>query len=164
MIDNTTQRYELTIEQSQQTVGGSKVPDTINGLYIEYFRLRIIDFAVDDNGYYWCQIVVNDTCLQPSAYGHISVTTSLPRNCTHKDYNDCDFKRSVSPCTNTSSSCTLKMVTQEPGCFTSVTFYSVTGSMLFIIVLLLLVIMTFCASCISHKQRQRMAMPNYKGK
>ena len=64
------------------------MPDTMNGLYVEYFRLLIIDYAVDDNGYYWCQIVVN---------GHISVTTSLPRNCTHKDYNDYELKKSVSP-------------------------------------------------------------------
>ena len=37
-------------------------------LYGDTFALNIYNFTTHDNGYYWCQIVVNDSYLQPSQY------------------------------------------------------------------------------------------------
>ena len=37
-------------------------------LYRDTFFLHIYNFTSYDNGYYWCQIVVNDSVLQPSQH------------------------------------------------------------------------------------------------
>ena len=34
------------------------------------------------NGFYWCQIEVNNTCLQPSPYGRIIFNSSSENNCS----------------------------------------------------------------------------------
>ena len=34
-----------------------------SALFNDYYTLIIQNFATSDFGYYWCQIVVNDTCL-----------------------------------------------------------------------------------------------------
>ena len=48
-----------------------------SALFNDYYTLIIQNFATSDFGYYWCQIVVNDTCLLlPSPYGHIAENTT----------------------------------------------------------------------------------------
>ena len=37
-------------------------------LYVETFILIINHFTTDKNGYYWCQILINDSFTQPSQY------------------------------------------------------------------------------------------------
>ena len=44
---------------------------------------RIIEnFNESLNGFYWCQIEVNNTCLQPSPYGRIIFNSSSENNCS----------------------------------------------------------------------------------
>ena len=40
----------------------------------------LYNLTSEDSGYYWCQIVVNDTCLQPSPPGLIEFTTTASNN------------------------------------------------------------------------------------
>ena len=41
---------------------------THGSLYKDFFALIIHNFTTDSDGYYWCQIVINDSYLQPSQY------------------------------------------------------------------------------------------------
>ena len=41
---------------------------THSSLYKDVFHLLIPNFTTDKNGYYWCQVVINDSYLQPSQY------------------------------------------------------------------------------------------------
>ena len=48
-----------------------------SALFTDEYTLIIQNFTTSDFGYYWCQIVVNDTCLLlPSPYGHIAENTT----------------------------------------------------------------------------------------
>ena len=48
-----------------------------SALFNDEYTLSIQNFTTSDFGYYWCQIVVNDTCLLlPSPYGHIAENTT----------------------------------------------------------------------------------------
>ena len=59
---------------SQTQVSGAATSSTVNtncthgSLYEDVFLLVIPNFATDKDGYYWCQIVINDSYLQPSQY------------------------------------------------------------------------------------------------
>lgn len=159
MIENTTHKYVLTVTQptvedyeTQSTIGS----DTVNS---QYFSLGIINFTTDDSGYYWCQMIVNSSCLKPSAYRHIATNTSISRSCSYYDNSYDHLDQSKKFCGNASSSCNAikhkasDNTTKDSTCFSSKTFYSISGILLLIIVLLLLVIMALCASCFSHKKR-----------
>ena len=53
-----------------------------SALFNDVHTLVIQKFTTSDFGYYWCQIVVNDTCLLlPSPYGHIAKNTTA-RGCS----------------------------------------------------------------------------------
>ena len=51
-------RYNITINQNRNCTHGA--------LYEDKFLLYIYNFTSDENGYYWCQIVVNGSFLEPS--------------------------------------------------------------------------------------------------
>ena len=52
------------------------------GLISSYWNRIIENFNESLNGFYWCQIEVNNTCLQPSPYGHIIFNSSSEGNCS----------------------------------------------------------------------------------
>ena len=56
--------YDLTIFQSSPVDRNC----SHGSLYRNTFVLIIHNFTTDKDGYYWCQIVVNDSYLQPSQY------------------------------------------------------------------------------------------------
>ena len=41
---------------------------TCGTLYRDIFLLHIKNFTTDNNGYYWCQVVINSSFLQPSQH------------------------------------------------------------------------------------------------
>ena len=45
-------------------------------------NLDIDDFTEDDNGHYWCQIEVNNSCLRPSTSGYVEFSPEHSRNCS----------------------------------------------------------------------------------
>ena len=47
----------------------------LTGLFRDSYALIIRNISSSDNGYYWCQIIANETCLSPSPYVNISVST-----------------------------------------------------------------------------------------
>ena len=155
-IDNVTEKYVIT---STQISDRNNENSTRDGINLHYFRLQIINFTASDGGYYWCQIMLNKTCLQPSPYGHIDINTSLPNGCTDAEYNvKYDLEESSYLCGNVLSFCgtenfNRKKMPQNSTCFSPNTFYGVSGSLLFIIVLLLLVISLFCASYCSNRRK-----------
>ena len=52
-------------------------PHNESALFNDDYTLIVQNFTTSDFGYYWCQIVVNDTCLLlPSPYGHIAENTT----------------------------------------------------------------------------------------
>ena len=81
-----------------------------SALFNDVYTLIIQNFTTSDFGYYWCQIVVNDTCLLlPSPYGHIAENTTaracstrvlrqlvLPPICAGSDSSIDKFTSSVS--------------------------------------------------------------------
>ena len=71
--DFSTQRASAPISNNQSIV---------NGLILDIFELTILEFDSNtDDGYYWCQLLINDTCLEPSDFGHITLNPSLTRLC-----------------------------------------------------------------------------------
>ena len=52
------------------------------GLYNDLYVLSIINISSSDNGYYWCQIISDQTCLSPSPYVNISVVTATKDKCS----------------------------------------------------------------------------------
>ena len=159
-IENVTEKYVLTLTQASDNGSENCTTDAIN---FSYFSLQIINFTASDSGYYWCQIVLNKTCLQPSPYGHIAINTIQSNSCTDADYNvKYDLEKSRPVCGNVTFLCGVskynrKQMTHNSTCFSPNTFYGVSGSLLFIIVLLLLVISMFCASYCSQRKKSTMS-------
>ena len=56
------------------------------GLYKDLYILTILSVSSSDNGYYWCQIINNQTCLSSLPYVNISVTTASTENSCFFDY------------------------------------------------------------------------------
>ena len=97
-------KYPLLINLA--VIGLTNEPALINDDY----TLIVQNFTTSDFGYYWCQIVVNDTCLLlPSPYGHIAENTTaracsisvlrqgvLPPMCAGSDSSIDKFTSSVS--------------------------------------------------------------------
>ena len=69
-------RHTFLALQASSAVNDSL--SVVHGLFLDVFRLTVntFDTSIDD-GYYWCQIVVNDTCLQPSNIGRIASHSHL---------------------------------------------------------------------------------------
>ena len=66
--------------QSRSLIIGS----SFDGLFRSGANLELDDFNSTNNGYYWCQIEVNSTCLQPSPAGHILFhSTAAANNCSN---------------------------------------------------------------------------------
>ena len=56
------------------------------GLYKDLYILSIVNISFSDNGYYWCQIISDQTCLSPSPYVNISSSVT-----TASDVNSCSL-------------------------------------------------------------------------
>ena len=87
------------------------------GLYKDLYVLSIVNVSSSDNGYYWCQIINDQTCLLPSPYVNISVTTA-------SNANGCSFGvdyENNSDCSNiTNETCTFLSTAMS----TAIEFYS----------------------------------------
>ena len=61
--------------------------------------------------YYWCQIAVNNTCLQPSPPGLINLTSAARENCTSSLY---QYSITGPLCGGNNTQCTLNSSAQTP--------------------------------------------------
>ena len=57
-----------TFIQHNQTMSSLRRNCTQGILYADTFGLIIDNFTTDKNGYYWCQILINDSFLNPSQH------------------------------------------------------------------------------------------------
>jgi len=63
------------------------------GLFYEQYRLTILSFSASYVGYYWCQIVINDTVLlKPSQILNISVPDTSSSQCLSNAFLFNDFR------------------------------------------------------------------------
>ena len=100
----STQEHLARVQGELVTNGykrNTKFP--FKGLILSH-HIRIIEnFNESLNGFYWCQIEVNNTCLQPSPYGRIIFNSSSERNCSIDNF---VIHRPVQPlCANNSRTC-----------------------------------------------------------
>lgn len=66
--------------------------NTAKVLWMVSFWVSFISQSVDD-GYYWCQMVVNDTtCLKPSDFGHITTNHPQMITCHFQPFHFIEFK------------------------------------------------------------------------
>ena len=80
--------YSLTAAQS----GDPIVNGVYIGLFYDQYSLTILSFNSSDLGYYWCQIVINDTImLQPSQFLNISVPAVSSTQCLNSAFLFYDF-------------------------------------------------------------------------
>ena len=165
-------RYTFTVTRATSPLNDSQM--IVNGLFLDHFQLTIHNYESSiDGGYYWCQMVVNDTiCLQPSDIGCIP-PNSVPvptRSCLFSSFDFIQFE--IPQVCARRSSCTREVTDSETGppitsnqgqtasstfgtTFAAsnsiesesgtmaVTFYAVIGVLVFIVAILLLVILAF---------------------
>lgn len=87
-ITDDSSGYSLTAAQSSDPV----VNGVYIGLFYDQYSLTILDFNSSDLGYYWCQIIINNTVvLQPSQFLNISVPAVSSRQCFSSAFLFYDF-------------------------------------------------------------------------
>ena len=87
-ITNDSSGYSLTAAQSSDPV----VNGVYIGLFYDQYSLTILNFNSSDLGYYWCQIIINNTViLQPSQFLNISVPAVSFRQCLSSAFLFYDF-------------------------------------------------------------------------
>ena len=71
LLSEMSGKYDFTTTRQPFMVNGSE----LSGLFLHEFALTINNFSSsNDDGYYWCQIVVNDSCLlEPSPIGYVAL-------------------------------------------------------------------------------------------
>ena len=91
----------VTSGRNQDYIRNTQLP--FKGLILSHHLRTIENFNKNLNGFYWCQIEVNNTCLQPSPYGRIIFDSSSQRNCSS---DNTVIHRPVQPlCANNSRTC-----------------------------------------------------------
>ena len=80
--DDTSIFDEIPVTSKEYTLGtfisnrGDNLLSVINcsrAVYRDTFSLAILNFTQNKNGYYWCQISINNTLVQPSYHAQLSV-------------------------------------------------------------------------------------------
>ena len=80
--------YSLTAAQSSDPI----VNGVYIGLFYDQYSLIILSFNSSNLGYYWCQILINDTVmLQPSQFLNISVPAVSSTQCLNSAFLFYDF-------------------------------------------------------------------------
>ena len=85
-------RYTFSVTRATSPVNDSQM--IVNGLFLDLFQLTIHNYNSSiDGGYYWCQMVINDTiCLQPSDIGRIPPSSDPTRSCSFNSFAFVDFE------------------------------------------------------------------------
>ena len=163
MISEMSGKYTFSTSRASLAVNDSQ--SLVDGLFLNVFVLTVDNFnSTVDDGYYWCQMVINDSCLEPSDFGHIALNPSVIKNCNFNSFDFIKFKmpqvcatespsiaevtatdkctpttglKTTSPTDTTTSPSDAKTMSQ------TIILYAVIGVLAFIVVLLLLVIMVF---------------------
>ena len=86
-------KYEFSESRASSPVNDSSI--IINGLFFIDFNLRIFNFdSRVDNGYYWCQMVINETrCLKPSDFGRVQLNPSNQSACSFGAFDFVKFEK-----------------------------------------------------------------------
>ena len=75
---------ELTSTRSGNSISST---GNLTGLYFDQYGLILRNFSTIHEGYYWCQIVANDTVLmEPSNYARLRNDDQLPIKCSFTSY------------------------------------------------------------------------------
>ena len=149
-------KYTFSVAQATSAVNDSQ--NITNGLLLDVFTLTVHNFnSSTDDGHYWCQIVINDSCpLQPLwTIGHVALgrypTTKCAYNMTLYMYEMPPVCAEESPCTGEILTNQITTVNREiaiktngakspAGQSNTVILYGAIGGLLFIIVLLLIIV------------------------
>ena len=141
----------------------------VDGLFLNVFELIVENFSTSkDDGYYWCQLVVNDSCLEPSDFGHITFNRSFTDTCSLSALETVEYKSPQvcaleSQCNITTTKTEHVMTTidgkQTQSTYTTtaadsnstspqsigmvVILYAVIGALIVVVLLLLLVVVAF---------------------
>ena len=85
----------------------------LTGLFRDLYSLNIRNISSSDNGYYWCQIITNETCLSSSPYVYISVSTvsTASFSCSFHDYESSPVCATNGTCLSLSPSVNLSVNT-----------------------------------------------------
>ena len=71
LIDENANFVELTSTRAAYSISAT---GNLTGLYFDRYELILHNFSTNHEGYYWCQIVVNDTLLlEPSDSAHLRI-------------------------------------------------------------------------------------------
>ena len=158
LITEVSGKYTFSMSRATSAVNDSQ--SLVDGLFLDVFILTIDNFnSTVDDGYYWCQMVINDSCLEPSDIGHIALNPSVMNSCSISRFDFIEFEMpqvcaEESPCTTemTKVTTTIRSKTTSPTDTTTspseartmtTVLYAVIGVLAFIIILLLLVIVAF---------------------
>ena len=101
--------YDLTIFQSSPVDRNC----SHGSLYRNTFVLIIHNFTTDKDGYYWCQIVVNDSYLQPSQYAWFYAADRS--SCTQELHFITASENEIQCAENYTNTCTV--ITEPPNTF-----------------------------------------------
>ena len=103
MISEMSGKYTFSTSRASLAVNDSQ--SLVDGLFLDVFILTIDNFnSTVDDGYYWCQMVINDSCLEPSDIGHIALNPSVMNSCSFSQFDFIEFEMpqvcaEKSPCT-----------------------------------------------------------------
>ena len=151
----------------------------LNGLILDEFILTISNFSSsNDDGYYWCQIVVNGSCLlEPSPTRIVALSQYSMEKCDNYTYNVLDFIEYDMPpiCGQLGTLCNHGAISTTAGVrvtdiqaahsvVTSATlYYGIIGGLIFIIILLLMIIIA-CAVCNARNRKMNKAIKGIHGR
>lgn len=142
-----------------------------SGLALVRSSLDISNFTSRDNGYYWCEVEVENTCIRPSPSGHVEFKDATHvKNCSSINFTGlnlepspvcasgsvkCHYTSRPQISRNTLSSM-LVIATATPcdaamGGRTSVLEYAVIGILVFLMTLLSAALTLLAAVAISHR-------------
>ena len=73
--------YEMItdIYSTKSATAISSVGNCTLDVYRDQFDMRINNFTTRENGYYWCQMSINDTYVQPSHHAFFAAATNCNR-------------------------------------------------------------------------------------
>ena len=109
----STQEHLTRVQGKLVTNGHDSIDNTRRDLDISHHIRFIENFNESLNGLYWCQIEVNNTCLQPSPYGRIIFNSSSENDCKNINTPQHHEVRPACAMNNSNMSCQSTMTSSD---------------------------------------------------